>query len=85
MKKIFKFTAPNGEIIKWGNFDDKKTVSSLVVDKFSDDGYLLETESIQFVLPEDIRNKSEWDILTSHRTVHYDKEEETDNRKILTD
>ena len=71
MKKIFRFTAPDGEFVKWGEFDNNKKVLTIEVEKYTDDGDLIEKESIDFTLPEDLGLKSNWTIRSSTRTTRF--------------
>lgn len=96
MKKVFKFIAPNGEYVEWGEFDDKKRIVTFEVKKFCDDGVLMETEQLDFILPEKFDLNSTLNIVSSYHGNGFRKidvpdqkwrEEDTqeDNRELLTD
>ena len=67
MKKIFKFIAPNGEYVEWGEFDDKKHIATFEVKKFFDNGVLMETEQVDFILPENFDLNTKLNITSSYR------------------
>ena len=97
MKKIFKFIAPNGEYVEWGEFDKKKHIVALEVEKFFDDGVLAETQRLDFILPEDFKLGTELNIVSSYRRTGFgkttapdqdclvDKADDEDPREILND
>ena len=94
MKKIFKFIGPNGEYVKWGEFDDKKHVLTFEVEEYYGDGVLSGKKTIDFILPEDFDLNSKLNIISSYRDNGFlrsvapdqqivDKAE--DNREFLVD
>lgn len=97
MKKICKFIAPNGEYVEWGEFDDKSRVLTFEVKTFYEDGVLMKTEQVDFILPEELDLKSAWQTRSSYRAAGFtrtdppvqDNEEgnkaDEDTRKILND
>ena len=66
MKKIFKFIAPNGEYVEWGEFDDKNRILTFEVKNFSDYGILIDTERVDLILPENF----DLDLKPSIYSVH---------------
>lgn len=82
MKKIFKFIAPNGEYVTWGEFDGKQKIISFEVEKFNDEGILMEKEIMDFVLPENLGVNSKWEVRSSYRSSDFlrcDKPQRFDN------
>lgn len=68
MKRIVKFTAPNGEFIEWGEFDEKLKFCKLEIKEFDDDGKLHNTDSMEFSFPKELTIRSNLSVLSS---AHY--------------
>lgn len=66
MKKIFKFVAPNGEYVKWGEFDEKMKILTFEVERYSEEGVLIGKSAIDAMLPEDFNINSEIKIVSSY-------------------
>ena len=95
MKRIVKFIGPNGEYVEWGEFDERKRILTFEVKKFNDDGVLMETEQVEFSLPDKLDLESAWQTKSSYRGSGFRKtdapeqgrshEDKSDEREILHD
>ena len=94
MKKIFKFIGPNGEYVKWGEFNGEKQILTLEVEEYCDDGVLLGKKAIDFILPENIDMNSKLNIISSYENSGFLRSEAPDqqivdkaedNREFLAD